>query len=58
MARRLATGAELLLWWAALTLLWVVLIGPVDTLEWLVGAGAGLIAAAVACRARRAAGAR
>lgn len=38
MARRLTTGAELIGWWAVLTGLWIVLIGPVDTLEWAVGA--------------------
>ncbi|MGW1373590.1 hypothetical protein ACWD6P_04835 [Streptomyces sp. NPDC002446] len=58
MARRLAAGGELIGWWAALTGLWMVLIGPVDTLEWAVGAGAGLIAAAAALGARRAAGGR
>ncbi|MFD8377367.1 hypothetical protein ACFV2X_02090 [Streptomyces sp. NPDC059679] len=56
MARRLMTGAELLGWWAMLVLLWIVLIGPVETLEWLVGAGAGLVSAAAARGARRAAG--
>lgn len=58
MARRLMTGAELLGWWAMLVLLWIVLIGPVETLEWLVGTGAGLVSAAAACGARRAAGDR
>ncbi|MFH8683790.1 hypothetical protein [Streptomyces lydicus] len=58
MAGRLTTSAELIGWWAALTLLWIVLIGPVDTLEWAVGAGAGLVAAAAAVGARRAAGGR
>lgn len=57
MARRLVTGAERVGWWAMLTLLWIVLIGPVHTLEWLVGAGAGLVSAAAACGVRRAAGA-
>jgi hypothetical protein len=57
-ARRLRAGAELVCWWAGLLLLWIVLIGPVDTLEWLVGAGAGLVSAAAACGARRAAGDR
>lgn len=54
MVRTLAAGAELLCWWAALTLLWIMLIGPVDPLEWAVGAGAGLVAAAAARGARRA----
>ncbi|MEU8827570.1 hypothetical protein [Streptomyces sp. NPDC048636] len=58
MARRLMAGAELIGWWAALTLLWIVLIGPVDTLEWVVGAAAALVAAGAARGARRAAGAR
>ncbi|UZJ32492.1 hypothetical protein [Streptomyces endophytica] len=58
MVRALTAGAELLGWWAALTLLWIMLIGPVDTLEWAVGAGAGLVAAAAARGARRAAGDR
>ncbi|MFI0902872.1 hypothetical protein ACH4TE_04885 [Streptomyces sioyaensis] len=58
MTRRLTTGAELLGWWAVLTGLWIVLIGPVDTLEWTVGAGAALLCAAAACGARRAAGRR
>ncbi|MBL1099288.1 hypothetical protein [Streptomyces coffeae] len=58
MARRLMAGAELVGWWGALTLLWIVLIGPVDPLEWLVGAGAGLVSAAAARGARRAAGDR
>ncbi|MFI6764829.1 hypothetical protein [Streptomyces sp. NPDC050355] len=58
MTRRLAACAELIGWWAALTLLWIVLIGPVDALEWLVGAAAGLIAAGAARGARRAAGGR
>ncbi|WP_310723837.1 hypothetical protein [Streptomyces sp. N2A] len=58
MVRALAAGGELLGWWAALTLLWILLIGPVDTLEWVVGAGAGLVAAAAARGARRAVGDR
>lgn len=58
MTRGLTTGAELLGWWAGLTGLWIVLIGPVDTPEWAVGAGAALLCAAAACGARRAAGRR
>ncbi|WP_406474011.1 hypothetical protein [Streptomyces platensis] len=54
MARWLTAGAELIGWWAVLTGLWIVLIGTVDTLEWAVGAGAALLAAAAACGARRA----
>ncbi|MFE1176106.1 hypothetical protein [Streptomyces sp. NPDC058773] len=58
MVRRLWTGCELLFWWSVLTLLWIVLAGSVDTLEWLVGAGAGAVSAVAACGARRAAGDR
>ncbi len=58
MTRQLTASAELIGWWAALTLLWIVLIGPVDPLEWCVGAAAGLIAALAARGARRAAGDR
>lgn len=54
MARRLVAGGQLACWWAALTGLWIVLIGPVDTLEWVVGAAAGLVAAAAALGARHA----
>ncbi|MGW2633243.1 hypothetical protein ACWC2K_28465 [Streptomyces chattanoogensis] len=52
------TAAELLGWWAVLTGLWVVLISGVDTLEWVVGALAALLAACAACGARRASGPR
>ncbi|MFG2893481.1 hypothetical protein [Streptomyces sp. NPDC048248] len=58
MNQRIATGAELICWWAALTGLWLVLISSVDPLEWLVGAAAALLAACAACGARRAAGRR
>jgi hypothetical protein len=44
--------AEILAWWAALTVLWLVLISTVDTLGLAVGAGAAG-AAAVAARAPR-----
>ncbi|MFF4953047.1 hypothetical protein [Streptomyces chattanoogensis] len=54
----LVTAAELLGWWAVLTGLWVVLISGVDTLEWVVGALAALLAACAACGARRASGPR
>ncbi|MER7986750.1 hypothetical protein ABTY53_14275 [Streptomyces noursei] len=56
--RMLVTGAELLVWWAALSGLWMVLIGSVDTLEWVVGALAALFAACAAHEARRAASTR
>jgi hypothetical protein len=49
----LAVG-EWLLWWAALTLLWLVLISTVDTLEWAVGAAAAAVTALAARAARRA----
>ncbi|WP_328539104.1 hypothetical protein [Streptomyces sp. NBC_00344] len=55
MTHTYAITAELLAWWAALTLLWLMLIGSVDTLETVVGAAAALFAAAAACGARRAA---
>ncbi|MGW1835100.1 hypothetical protein [Streptomyces sp. NPDC002067] len=58
MARWLWAGGELLCWWAALTLVWSVLVGTLDTLEWLVGAGAGAVAAVAARGARRVAGDR
>ncbi|WP_327298008.1 MULTISPECIES: hypothetical protein [unclassified Streptomyces] len=47
-----AIGAEVLLWWAALTALWLVLISTVDVLEVVVGAALAL-PAAVAARAAR-----
>ncbi|MCX4726964.1 hypothetical protein OG372_09245 [Streptomyces sp. NBC_01020] len=47
-----AIAAELLLWWAALTALWLVLISTVDVLEAAVGAALAL-PAAVAARAAR-----
>lgn len=47
--------AEILVWWAALTALWTVLISSVDTLELVVGAGAALLSAWAARGARRAA---
>ncbi|MET8076663.1 hypothetical protein [Streptomyces sp. NPDC005303] len=50
---RLAT-AELLGWWAALAVLWLVFISTVDTLELAVGAGAAFLGALAARAARRA----
>ena len=49
---------EIILWWGGLTVLWVVLISSVDTLEWAVGASAALVGAVAARAARRAVGAR
>ncbi|BBC91934.1 hypothetical protein ACFY2H_08110 [Streptomyces griseofuscus] len=49
----LATG-ELLLWWGALALLWLVLISTVDTLERVVGAGVAAAGALLARAGRRA----
>ncbi|MEW2316389.1 hypothetical protein [Streptomyces bauhiniae] len=47
-------AAEFLGWWAVLALLWLVLIGPVDALELLVGGTAAALSALAACAARRA----
>ncbi|WP_369251378.1 hypothetical protein [Streptomyces sp. R41] len=45
---------EVLAWWAALVVLWLVLISTVDTLELVVGAAAALVGAVAAGGARRA----
>ncbi|MFI6491598.1 hypothetical protein [Streptomyces sp. NPDC050564] len=45
---------EVLAWWAALAVLWLVLISTVDTLELVVGAAAALVGAVAAGGARRA----
>ncbi|MFI7498381.1 hypothetical protein ACIBVL_07640 [Streptomyces sp. NPDC049687] len=50
----LLTLGELLAWWAALALLWLLLISTVDPLELAVGAGASAVAALAARAARRA----
>ncbi|MGW2719205.1 hypothetical protein [Streptomyces sp. NPDC001492] len=50
----LFTVVELLGWWIALGLLWLVLISTVDTLELLVGAGCAGVGAVAARGARRA----
>ncbi|MFF8726704.1 hypothetical protein ACF073_09455 [Streptomyces sp. NPDC015171] len=50
----LLAGAELLAWWAALALLWLVLITAVDTLERIVGASAAALGALLARAGRRA----
>ncbi|MEV6795801.1 hypothetical protein AB0M87_28275 [Streptomyces sp. NPDC051320] len=54
MAHRYKLAAELLGWWAALLVLWLMFISTVDPLEVLVGSAAALFAAAAACGARRA----
>jgi hypothetical protein len=46
--------AEVPLWWAALTALWLVFVTTVDPLELAVGAGAALLGALAARAARRA----
>ncbi|MBT2416799.1 hypothetical protein J7F01_09790 [Streptomyces sp. ISL-22] len=50
----LLAAAEFLAWWAALAVLWLVLISAVDTLELAVGAGVACVAALAAVAARRA----
>ncbi|MEU4896816.1 hypothetical protein AB0B12_29980 [Streptomyces sp. NPDC044780] len=50
----MAAVLEVLVWWAALTGLWLVLISTVDPLEVLVGAAAALAAALLARAGRRA----
>ncbi|TWV55501.1 hypothetical protein FRZ03_07250 [Streptomyces misionensis] len=45
---------ELLAWWAALTLLWLVLISSVYPLEWIVGASVAAAGALLARAGRRA----
>jgi len=49
-----AAVAEVLVWWALLSALWLVLISTVDPVESCVGAGAALVAALGARAARRA----
>ncbi|MGW7203209.1 hypothetical protein [Streptomyces sp. NPDC054837] len=49
----LLTAAEILAWWAALTVLWLVLVSAVDTLEFVVGTAAAAVAALAATAARR-----
>lgn len=50
-----AALSEVLAWWAALTVLWMVLISTVDPVETVVGAALALPAAGAARAARRAA---
>ncbi|MFG2602627.1 hypothetical protein ACGFT2_03535 [Streptomyces sp. NPDC048514] len=45
---------ELLAWWVALTLLWLVLITTVDSLELIVGASCAALGALLARAGRRA----
>ncbi|MGV4980551.1 hypothetical protein ACVB8X_23575 [Streptomyces sp. NRAIS4] len=45
---------ELLAWWGALALLWLVFITSVDTLERIVGSGAAAVGALLARAGRRA----
>jgi hypothetical protein len=54
----LGAGAEVLGWWGALLVLWLMLITTVDRLELIVGASVSLLGALAACAARRAAGTR
>lgn len=50
----LLAAAEFLAWWAALAVLWLVLITAVDTLELAVGASVAGLSALAAVAARRA----
>ncbi|GHC68182.1 hypothetical protein [Streptomyces cinnamoneus] len=50
-----AAAAEILLWWAALTALWAVLISAPDPLDLEIGTAAALLTAFAARAARRAA---
>lgn len=54
MARGIVLVAELALWWGALLVLWLMLIGAVEPLEWAVGGSAALVGAVAALGARRA----
>ncbi|MCS0605482.1 hypothetical protein NX794_30395 [Streptomyces sp. LP11] len=50
----LRASAELLAWWLALALLWLVFVTSVDTLERIVGAGCAAVGAVLARAGRRA----
>ncbi|MGW3265845.1 hypothetical protein [Streptomyces sp. NPDC001056] len=50
----LLAAGELLAWWAASALLWLVLITTVDTLERVVGGGVAVVGALLARAGRRA----
>ncbi|RAJ62549.1 hypothetical protein K378_03902 [Streptomyces sp. Amel2xB2] len=52
---RTVAAAEVLAWWAVLTVLWLMLISTVDTVEVVVGTALALPAAAAARAARLAA---
>lgn len=56
MTRRAAllAGAELLAWWAALLVLWLILVTAVDALELAVGTGVAALGALAATAVRRA----
>jgi hypothetical protein len=55
---RLRPLSEVLAWWVALAVLWLVFITAVDTLELVVGAAVALVGAVAARAARRAVSAR
>ncbi|MFF6983041.1 hypothetical protein ACFZAV_36415 [Streptomyces sp. NPDC008343] len=50
----LLAATEFLAWWAALAVLWLILVTTVDSLELAVGAGVAGAAALAAVAARRA----
>ncbi|WP_328877517.1 hypothetical protein [Streptomyces sp. NBC_00299] len=50
----LLAATEFLAWWAALAVLWLILVTTVDTRELAVGAGVAGVAALAAVAARRA----
>ncbi|KIF66601.1 hypothetical protein HY68_32090 [Streptomyces sp. AcH 505] len=52
--RIISLAAELAAWWAALLVLWLMLISAVTPLEWAVGSAVALLGAVGACGARRA----
>jgi hypothetical protein len=52
--RTLLAVGGVLAWWAALVVLWLMLISTVYTLEWVVGAGAAGVGALVARAGRQA----
>lgn len=54
----LLAAAELLAWWTALTVYWLVLVSTVDALELAVGAALAGLGALAARAARRAVAAR
>ncbi|MFF0065972.1 hypothetical protein ACFYRC_31420 [Streptomyces sp. NPDC005279] len=54
MVGRAVTAAELVAWWVALFVLWLMLISTIDALEVIVGTAVALVGAVAACAARRA----